>query len=210
MTFDLKRTYFGITAFVVLMMAFVSGLSFLSAGSTMVILSTVPFEQRYPPGYPPQAVMPPAPAAPSGTSAATPAPQLEPPYPAKEGPMEDWELRNAKEQVATSLAAMILAFPIWYFHWRRYRQLAYEKKAFLLYRIYGYAFMVIALITMIVAGGMVLSQGIRAILGVLDLSTKYAQLNLAHQIVGSLLGVGWAFLFWYYHWRIVESVPEEG
>ena len=141
---------------------------------------------------------------PTPAPAAAPAPA----YPAKPGVLDDWELTNAKEQLANSLAVVILALPIWYFHWLRYRRLARERQAFLMYRVYGYAFMVIALVTVIIAGGNVLTQVFRAVLGVLDLATRYAQLSLVHQTAGSLLGVGWALLWWYYHWRAVEDLPE--
>jgi len=179
MSFDLKRTYFSVMAFVVLMVVFFAGLGLLSAGSTVAFLSTTPFEERQAPGY---------------TS--------------RTGATEDTELRIAKEEVATSLAVMLLALPVWYFHWRRYRQLAHENQAFLLYEVYGYTLMAIALITMVVAGGIVLAQVFRAIMGVLDLSSKYAQLKMGHEVVGMFLIVGWAFVFWYYHWRNMETVSE--
>ena len=213
MGFDLKRTYFSLTAFVVLLVAFISGLSLLSGASAVAFLAPVPFEDRYPPGYPPVEV-PVPPMAASGQATPTPAPAVTSapgptvPYAGKPVQMDDWELRSAREQVAMTLAAVIVALPIWWFHWRRYRRLAQDKQAFVMYRVYAYAFMVVALITMIVAGGNLLGQVFRALLGVADLSTRYAQVNLAHQAVGSGLGVVWAFLFWVYHWHVVETVPE--
>jgi hypothetical protein len=207
MGFDLKRVYFSVTAFVVLLVAFFSALEFLGSASQWVVLSTTPFEQRYPPGYALQPSMKvaqgqaeqPAPTPPGAPAPATPA---------KPGSLDDWELTNAREQLANSLAILVLALPIWYFHWLRYRRLAHERQAFLMYRVYGYAFMVIALVTVIIAGGNVLTQLFRAVLGALDLATRYAQLTLIHQTVGSLLIVGWALLWWRYHWRAVEALPD--
>ena len=99
--------------------------------------------------------------------------------------MEDWELRGAREQLATSLAAIMVALPIWAFHWRRFRRLAAEANAYLLYRIYAYAAMVVTLVTMIMAGGDLLRQPLLAALGGLDLSTLYARLSLTRGVVGS-------------------------
>jgi hypothetical protein len=207
MGFDLKRVYFSVTAFVVLLVAFFAAVGVFASVSAWVVLSTTPFEQRYPPGYLPQA--PVAPAAQGQTEKPTPpagAPAQA--VPVKQGVLDDWELTNAREGLANSLAIVLLALPIWYFHWLRYRRLAHERQAFLMYRIYGYAFMVIALVTVIIAGGNVLTQLFRAVLGVVDLATRYAQLTLIHQSVGSLLVVGWALLWWRYHWRAVEALPE--
>ena len=96
--------------------------------------------------------------------------------PVKPGVLEDWELNGARERLATSLAIVLLALPIWAFHWRRFRRLARERQAFLMYRVYGYAVMVVALVTVIIAGGNVLRQPLPAVLGVVDLTTRYAQL----------------------------------
>jgi hypothetical protein len=207
MGFDLKRVYFSVTAFVVLLVAFFAAIGVFASASAWVVLSTTPFEQRYPPGYalqPPTAVAQGQAERPAPPADGAPAQAV----PAKPVAVEDWEFSNAREGLANSLATVLLALPIWYFHWLRYRRLAHERQAFLMYRIYGYAFMVIALVTVIIAGGNVLAQLLRAMLGALDLATRYAQLTLIHQTVGSLLGVGWALLWWRYHWRAVEALPE--
>ncbi len=210
MGFDLKRVYFSVTAFVVLLVAFFAAIQVFATASAWVVLSTTPFEQRYPPGFLPQP--PVAPGAQGPTEKPTPGPSgtapAQPAVPVKQGAFEDWELNSAREGLASSLAIVLLALPIWYFHWTRYRRLAQERQAFLMYRVYGYAFMVIALVTVIIAGGNVLTQVFRAMLGVVNLATRYAQLTLIHQSVGSLLVVGWALLWWRYHWRAVEALPE--
>ena len=207
MSFDLKRVYFSVTAFVVLLVAFIAAIGVFASASALVVLSTTPFEQRYPPGYLPEAPVAPAPQGQSQKptpSAGSPSPAV----PVKQGVFDDWELTNAREGLANSLATVLLALPIWYFHWQRYRRLARERQAFLMFRVYGYAFMVVALVTVIISGGNVLTQLFRAVMGVLDLATRYAQLNLLHQTVGSLLAVGWALLWWRYHWRMVEALPD--
>jgi hypothetical protein len=207
MSFDLKRVYFSVTAFVVLLVAFFAAIGVFASASAWVVLSTTPFEQRYPPGFLPQA--PGAPAVQGQTEKPTPSASVpQEAVPVKQGVFDDWELTNAREGLANTLATVLLALPIWYFHWQRYRRLAHERRAFLMYRVYGYAFMVIALVTVIISGGNVFTQLFRAMFGVLDLATRYAQLNLIHQTVGSLLAVGWALLWWRYHWRMVEALPE--
>lgn len=207
MGFDLKRVYFSVTAFVVLLVAFFSALEAFGAASQWVVLSTTPFEQRYPPGYLAQPLV--APVAKGQMEQPTPPPGAPAQaVPVKQGVINDWELTNAKERLANSLAILALALPIWYFHWQRYRRLARERQAYLMYRVYGYAFMVIALVAVIISGGAVLTQLLRALLGALDLTTRYAQLNLIHQTIGSLLGVGWALLWWRYHWCMVEALPD--
>ena len=210
MGFDLKRTYFSLASFVVLMVAFVAGLGLIGALASVVVLSPVPFAERYPPGSPDRPAEPPqssvsggAQAAQSGTAAAVPVQGgVEKPF-----LVEDWELRGARGQLATSLAAVIVALPIWAFHWRRFRRLAADGSAYLLHRVYGYAVMVVTLVTMIVSGADVLRQPLLAMLGALDLSTRYAQLSLTRGVLGSVLGLAWATLVWWYHWRVVETAP---
>lgn len=208
MGFDLKRTYFGLASFVVLMVAFVAGIALTSALANVLVLSPVPFAERIPPGAldrPMESQQALASGDQQGSGTATAGPvQGSSDKPVS---IEDWELRGAREQLATSLAALIVAFPAWLFHWRRFRKLANEDRAFLLYRIYAYAAMVVTLVVMIMSGGDLLRQPILAMLGALDLSTRYAQLSLTRGLVGSAASLIWAFAVWWYHWRVAESAP---
>jgi len=208
MSFDLKRTYFGLVSFVVLVVAFIAGLSLLGAIASVAVLSPVPFKQRYPPGALDRPVAPPQLEA-SGSQQGSGTATAVPPQSGTEKPAsnEDWELRGAREQLATSLAALLVALPIWAFHWRRFRRLASEANAYLLYRVYAYAAMVVTLVTMIMAGGDLLRQPLLAVLGGLDLSTLYARLSLTRGAIGSAGNLVWAFAVWWYHWRVVESAP---
>ncbi len=207
MGFDLKRTYFGLASFVVLMVAFVAGLMLTSGVSSLVVLAPVPFTDRVPPGYTAAAYGVAIAPAPEVTGTVTPVPgQIKPPPPAVVGPIDDWELRNAREQTAASLATLLVALPIWAFHWRRFQRLVSDERAYLLYRVYAYAAMVVTLVTMIVTGADVLRQPLLMLVGALDLSTRYAQLSLLRGVLGSALGLVWATVVWWFHWRVVETV----
>jgi hypothetical protein len=208
MSFDLRRTYLGVTSFIVLMVVFFTGIATLNTLSTIVVLAPVPFADRVPPGYTAQAYGVAIAPAPAVTDTATPAPaQLMPPPPDKIGAIQDWEVNNAREQTATSVAALLVAAPIWLFHWRRFRKAAAEQNAYLMYRVYAYATMTVALIAMIIAGGDLLGQPLLALLGAADLSGRYAQLQFIYRALGSGLSLVWAIGFWLYHWRVSESVP---
>ena len=121
---------------------------------------------------------------------------------------EDWELRSAKEQVASTLSALLVALPIWWFHRRRFSQLSREKADYWLYKVYSYLVMIVGLIGVVVRGGSTISQVVRAALGVLELSRTADQIRFANDVAGAILGTLLAAGVWYVHWRTVEVLPD--
>lgn len=196
---NLKRLYFAATAFVVFLIAFVSAQACLDGVVRLVSFSLVPFEQRRESR---ETIVIPAPMSES-TAVPTPLPAVPKPL-----PEEDWELRSAKEQVATSVAALLVALPIWWLHWRRFGQLSRERAGDLLYKVYNYLLMVISLIAVVIRGGVAIGQVARALLGLIQLDRLGEQLQFVNDLTGAALGTVLAIGVWYYHWRTVERLPE--
>jgi len=196
---NLKQLYFAATAFVVFVILFISAQAFLDGAVRLVTFSLVPFEQRREPVN-------------SATMREAPPPATTPePIPAPPKPLpiqEDWELRSAKEQVASALATLLVALPIWWLHWRRFGQLSHEKTDYLFYKIYNYLLMVISLIAIVIRGGSAIGQVVRVLLGLITLTQVREQLQFANDLAGAALGTLLAIGVWYYHWRTVESLPE--
>ncbi len=112
----------------------------------------------------------------------------------------DNESQGAKEGVASSMALLLIAFPIWWFHWQRWRTLAQKELRFF-FRLYLYALMVITVLIGLVSGGTAMSKIFQLILGNIPLGTPYGQLTFTKDIVGAIFGVALALVAWWYHAR---------
>jgi hypothetical protein len=218
MGIDLKRLYYGATAFLVFLVAFFAAQSFTDQALRWIVVSNVPMQERYP-----MEVLPPPVLTPPATVAVVAAPGQPTPVPQptllpeqreaiqqkERARMEDSELRSAKEGIASSLAILLVALPIWFFHWRRWRTLT-ETESAQLFRLYVYALMLITLITAVVRGAGVVGAIVKSLLGAVDFSSRYASLTLAQDLAGGLLGALVALLAWWYHSAMVRAEPGDG
>ena len=159
---DLKRLYYGATAFFVFLVIFFAAQVLLDNVLRLWVVSNVPIEERQPVPVPetlpppPLATPPPvavvvAPGQPTPAPTSLPPPTMTPEQRAlvqekERARLEDWELRSAKESVASSLAIVLVALPVWLWHWRRWRALTQTESA-QLFRLYVYALMLITLVT---------------------------------------------------------------
>lgn len=210
---DLKRLYYGATAFLVFLVAFLSLQTLTDNVLRLIVVSNVSFEERRPGPVP---ILPPPPtAAPvAGTHQPTPVPEatLTPEQRAlleekERVQLEDWELRTAKEGVASSLAIVLVALPVWFWHWRRWRALT-QTESVQFFRLYVYALMLVALVTTVFRGASAVSKIVTWFLGAADLSTRFATLTFAQEFIGSVIGALIALLAWWYHWTSVRGERE--
>ena len=212
MGIDLKRLYYGATAFLVFLVAFFAAQSFTDQALRWIVVSNVPMQERYPMEVlPPPVLTPPATVAVVAPGQPTPVPQptLSPEQretiqQKERARTEDFELRSAKEGVASSLAIVLVALPIWWFHWRRWRALTQTDSA-QLFRVYVYALMLITLITTVVRGAGVVGAIVKFLLGVVDFSSGYATFAFARELTGGITGALIALLAWWYHWSAVRA-----
>jgi len=213
---DLKRLYYGATAFLVFLVAFLTAQTLVDGVLRLMVVSNVPLEKRRPPPVPVPTPPPPPTAAPvAGTNQPTPVPEatLTPEQRAQieerdRARLEDWELRSAKESVASSLAIVLVALPVWFWHWRRWRTLTQTQSA-QLFRLYVYALMLVALVTVVFRGASAIGKVLMWLLGIADLSTRFATLTFTQEFIGSVVGALIALLAWWYHWRNVRGEGEE-
>ncbi|MCX7840282.1 MAG: DUF5671 domain-containing protein [Anaerolineae bacterium] len=212
-SFDLKRLYYGAVAFLVFLVAFFAAQMLASSLVRLPILASVPFEERHPP-VPTPLPPPPATAVPmAGTPAPPPAavatvtPEQPVPVQEKELTREDWELRWAKESVASTLAIVLVALPVWWWHWRRWRALTRSESA-QFFRLYVYAMMLIALVVAIGHSASALGKVFTWLLGITDFTTRHTQLVFTQELVSSIVNALIALLAWWYHWSNVRENTE--
>jgi ABC-type nickel/cobalt efflux system permease component RcnA len=68
--------------------------------------------------------------------------------------------------------------------------------------------MLIALVTAVFRGASAIGKVLTWLLGVADLSTRYATLTFTREFIGSILGALIALLAWWYHWINVRGENE--
>ena len=115
-----------------------------------------------------------------------------------------WELQYAKKEVAASAALVIVAFPIWWFHWRRWRALA-ETATPRLFRLYIYALMVITLVTLIYRGADALAKLFQVPLGLVSFDSGFLIWEVIKDAVRRALDALIAFAAWAYHARVSQQ-----
>jgi hypothetical protein len=212
MGIDLRRLYYGATAFLVFLVAFFAAQTVADQVLRLVVVSSVPMSERNSMQAQP-VVMEAPPATPRPVGTPVPPPTLSPEQRAAEeqterARLEDYELRSAKEGVVSSLAMVLVALPIWVFHWRRWRALTRAQSP-LLFRLYVYALMLIAMITAVVRGGGAVSALLKLPIGAADFSSRYASLTFVQELASGLVGALVALLAWWYHWAMVRTEREE-
>ncbi len=119
------------------------------------------------------------------------------------------QTRFARQQLASTLAAVLVTLPVWWFHWRAARRRSFAQRAFLGHRLYLYAVMVIALIAAVVSGAQAASRLLEWLLGAVDWSQANAAANFWKGALASGIDSLVALGLWTYHRRELASVPGE-
>jgi hypothetical protein len=174
MKIDLKRLYYGVTAFLVFLVLFISAETFFDQVADLSYYGTFPPAQRVEQTLAPQ-----------------------PP----EVQQEDFQLRSAKEQVAGTLATILVALPIWWFHWKRWRAVA-EKDAPTAFKLSVYALMIITLITAMARAAGVLGKLFEFGLGLTPITDSASAFSLTKDLASGIIGALIALAAWGYHSRV--------
>jgi hypothetical protein len=173
MKIDLKRLYYGVTAFLVFLVLFFSAETFFDRAADLAYLGAIPPSERVEQSF-------------------TPPPPVQ---------QEDLQLRSTKEQVAGALATILVALPIWWFHWMRWRAVA-ENDAPTAFRLSVYALMVITLITAMVRAAGVLGKLFEFWLGLTPVTNSASAFSLNKDLAGGIIGALIALAAWVYHSRV--------
>lgn len=209
-SFDLRRLYYGAVAFLVFVLAFLTAQSLIDGVLRLVVASNVPLAERSGPPPPiPTPLPPPTPVAVVGQPTPVPEATLTPDQRAlhedkERARMPDWELYNAKASLASTLAIVLVSTPLWWWHWRRWRAATRTGWA-QFFRLYGYAVMLVALVTAVFRSAGAIGKIVLWLLGVADLSTRLAMLTFVREFVAGVLGALLALLAWWYHWVQVRE-----
>ena len=114
-----------------------------------------------------------------------------------------------RQQIAESLGMILVALPVWWWHWRDARRRALVTNRLLALRIYLYAVIVIALVTAVIVGGIAVSEIIKALFGLVDFSSADSARMFWQNELTEVVNLLTALLVWLYHWRTVERVPAD-
>jgi hypothetical protein len=117
--------------------------------------------------------------------------------------------RYQRQALADRLAALLVTLPVWWYHWRTAARRAVEREAFLGYRIYVYAIMVVALIATVVSGGQALASLLQWLLGAINWNEYRAVENFWRSAMGAAANSLVALGLWMYHRRALALAPTE-
>jgi hypothetical protein len=117
-----------------------------------------------------------------------------------------WDL-SFRESLAGSLGIFVAAMPAWVWHYRRAVRLSLVKQAWTIHRFYLYTVAVIFLVAGIGFLGSMAAQGIRVLLGLVDLSSPFAVRDLWQSTVRGLVDGGICAALWWTHYR---AIPDSG
>ncbi len=112
------------------------------------------------------------------------------------------------QQIANMLGMFVTAAPAWWLHWRGARR-ALARKRLLGLRVYLYAVTVIALVAVVIIGGMAASEILKALFGLVDFTSADGARTFWKNEISAVVNLLLALLVWLYHWRAVERVPAD-
>jgi len=210
LTIDLRGLYFYLVSFVSLLLAFFALLSTTGQALDLALNAYYPAEVVTPVMVAPPtptAVMetPTTPSTPESPGAVEPRTTelqtIPPPKPAAYDP--SWW---ARQQVAQSVALVLVALPVWWLHWRRARRLAEENGELFPLRLYLYGMMAVGLIAMVVMAAQALGGGLQWVLKSVP-NGPIALRVFWKDMLSAGLNALIALTLWWYHRRTVESLP---
>ena len=124
------------------------------------------------------------------------------PAPVRPGPPWDQSFR---ESMAGGLGIFVAATPAWIWHFRRAVRLSGARQAWTMHRFYMYAVAVVFLVAGIGFLGSMAAQGLRVLLGLVDLGSPDAVREVWQSVARGLLDGGICAALWWTHYR---AIPE--
>jgi hypothetical protein len=119
---------------------------------------------------------------------------------------QSWDM-SRKESIANEIGPFLVATPIWLWSYRQAVQQSVARQAWTVHRFYLYAVAVVFLVTAIGFVATMVAQGLRVLLGLVDLSSQLAVRELWQGVARGLLDGGICAALWWAHYR---AIPEAG
>jgi hypothetical protein len=121
-------------------------------------------------------------------------------------PDQTWDL-PLRESVARNMGQFIVSTPVWLWFYRRAVRQSLARKAWTIHHLYLYAVAVIFLVTAIGFLAAMAAQGLRVLLGLVDLNSLPAVRDLWQGVARGLLDGGICAALWWSHYR---AIPQSG
>jgi hypothetical protein len=119
---------------------------------------------------------------------------------------QSWDL-PLRDALAGHLGPFVVATPVWLWFYRRAVLQSLARKAWTIHRLYLYAVAVVFLVAAVGFLAAMAAQGLRVLLGLVDLSNQLAVRDLLQGVARGLLDGGICAGLWWTHYR---SIPEAG
>lgn len=119
---------------------------------------------------------------------------------------QPWDL-SLRESIADQLGPFFVAAPIWLWAYRQAVRQSLAKQAWTIHRFYLYAVAVVFLVAAIGFVASMAAQGLRVLLGLVDLGNQSAVRDLWQGVARGLLDGGICAALWWGHYR---AIPEAG
>jgi len=112
-----------------------------------------------------------------------------------------------RRQIANTLGLLLMALPVWWFHWQHAQRRALQTQRHFGLRVYLYMITVIALIVAVIIAGKAGTEIFKTLFGLVDFSNAESIRSFWRDELSALVNVFIALAVWYYHWHTVERIP---
>jgi hypothetical protein len=127
--------------------------------------------------------------------------------PGRQDPL--WDL-SFRESMAGGLGIFAAATPAWIWHFRRAARSSLVRQAWTMHRFYLYAVAVVFLVAGIGFLGAMAAQGLRVLLGLVDVGNQSAVRDLWQNVVRGLANGGICAVLWWTHYRAISVTESRG
>lgn len=119
---------------------------------------------------------------------------------------QPWGL-PVRDSIAGNLGLFVVAAPVWLRYYQRAVRQSLARQAWTIHRVYLYTVAVLFLVAAIGFAAAMAAQGLRVLLGLVDLSNQLAVRELWQGVARGLLDGGICVTLWWAHYR---AIPEAG
>jgi hypothetical protein len=115
---------------------------------------------------------------------------------------QPWDL-PLRDSLGSELGPFVVAAPVWLWFYRRAVRQSLARKAWTIHRFYLYAVAVVFLVTAIGFLAAMAAQGLRVLLGLVDLNSQLAVRELWQSVARGFLDGGICAVLWWMHYRAI-------
>ena len=119
---------------------------------------------------------------------------------------QPWDL-PLRDSIAGNLGLFVVAAPLWVWYYRRAVRQSLARQAWTIHRFYLYTVAVLFLVAAIGFVAAMAAQGLRVLLGLVDLSRQAAVRELWQGVARGFLDGGICAALWWTHYR---AIPQSG